>query len=235
MGYPFFPYTVKAAQEAGIDDVSEINRNCGFATRLRELRTGAEISQAALAKELGIVKSTLGLYETGDTVPDARTLCAIANYFEVSSDWLLGLSSVKERDADLQAICSTTGLSPEAVSLLSSAGKDSYGNMLINAIAEDITSREEWQRLIVLASAALMAADGANGELPEKESELAALSLAKLNPDLFDESGTVRISAADAAYFYIHRIAESVRGIARSVAWERSESLCCHAMEETDA
>ena len=235
MGYPFFPYTVKAAQEAGIEDVSEINRNCGFATRLRGLRTGAELSQAALAKALGIVKSTLGLYETGDTVPDARTLCAIANYFEVSSDWLLGLSSVKERDADLQAICSTTGLSPEAVSLLSSAGKDSYGNMLINAIAEDITSREEWQRLIVLASAALMAADGANGELPEKESELAALSLAKLNPDLFDESGTVRISAADAAYFYIHRIAESVRGIARSVAWERSESLCCHAMEEADA
>ena len=102
MGYPFFPYTVKAAQEAGIEDVSEINRNCGFATRLRGLRTGAELSQAALAKALGIVKSTLGLYETGDTVPDARTLCAIARYFGVSADYLLGLPPVDKRDKGTQ-------------------------------------------------------------------------------------------------------------------------------------
>lgn len=193
------------------------------------------MSTREFSEKLGMANATVGYYATGERIPDALGVARIAEVCGVSADWLLGLSSVKERDADLQAICSTTGLSPEAVSLLSSAGKDSYGNMLINAIAEDITSREEWQRLIVLASAALMAADGANGELPEKESELAALSLAKLNPDLFDESGTVRISAADAAYFYIHRIAESVRGIARSVAWERSESLCCHAMEEADA
>ena len=128
MGYPFFPYTVKAAQEAGIEDVSEINRNCGFATRLRGLRTGAELSQAALAKALGIVKSTLGLYETGDTVPDARTLCAIANYFEVSSDWLLGLSSVKERNADLQAICDYTGLTPQTIGTIS--GVKNFGYLM---------------------------------------------------------------------------------------------------------
>lgn len=118
MDYPFFPYTAKAAQEEGIEDVSEINRNCGFATRLRELRNGAKISQAELAKSLGIVKSTLGLYETGDTVPDARTLCAIARYFGVSSDWLLGLSKNPTPDINENAFLEKCGIDAETYNTL---------------------------------------------------------------------------------------------------------------------
>ena len=58
--------------------------------RLQELRKGKGLSQDALAVELHIERSTLAGYETGRREPSLRTLCAIANYFNVSVDYLLG-------------------------------------------------------------------------------------------------------------------------------------------------
>ena len=45
-----------------------------FARSLSLLRQEKGISQETLARDLGVSKSTIGLYETGDTLPDAKTL-----------------------------------------------------------------------------------------------------------------------------------------------------------------
>ena len=52
-------------------------------------------------------------------MPDAKTLRDLALYFDVSADWLLGLSDVKNCDMDIRAICEKTGLSEKAVSIIS--------------------------------------------------------------------------------------------------------------------
>ena len=62
--------------------------------RLVELRKEKGLSQAALAKELGIDCSTIAKYETGDRLPDIVMLCALADYFEVSTDYLLGRAQI---------------------------------------------------------------------------------------------------------------------------------------------
>lgn len=111
----FFPYTAKEAKAAGLENVSEINRNSGFATRLRELRINAGLSQAKLADDLGIVKSTIGLYETGDTVPDARTLRKYADYFSVTGDYLLGLVNEPMPTADESKFIEKYGIEPESL------------------------------------------------------------------------------------------------------------------------
>ena len=92
-----FPVTKKEAEKRGISYSSENNKNALFPSRLRTLRAEKGISQAAFAAALGVSKSTIGLYETGDTLPDAKTLYDLAKYFSVTSDYLLGLS-----DADKQ-------------------------------------------------------------------------------------------------------------------------------------
>lgn len=115
----FFPYTAKEAQKAGVHNYAELNRESVFASRLRDLRNQDGISQAALAEDLGIVKSTIGLYETGDTVPDARTIKKYAEYFNVSADWLLGLSDFDRIDANERAACEYLGISQDlAASIL---------------------------------------------------------------------------------------------------------------------
>ena len=118
MSRPVFPVTKKAAEKEGIKYSSETNKNALFPYQLRELRKKAGVSQDKMAQSLGVSKSTLGLYETGDTLPDARTLRDIATFFNVSTDYLVGLSSVPSTDNDTRDICSKTGLSEGSVTRL---------------------------------------------------------------------------------------------------------------------
>lgn len=115
MDNPVFPITKIEAEKQGVPYSSEANRRAIFPSRLRELRKKKNVTQARLASALGVSKSTIGLYETGDTLPDARTLRGIVDYFHVSADWLLGISSDSSR---LPSAVDELGLTKEAVDAL---------------------------------------------------------------------------------------------------------------------
>ena len=57
---------------------------------LKKLRTSRGLSQQELANRLSINRSTYARYETSSTQPDFDTLKQLADYFEVSTDELLG-------------------------------------------------------------------------------------------------------------------------------------------------
>ena len=57
--------------------------------RLKELRKARRISQLKLAMDLGTSQNTISRYETGEREADHKTLIAIADYFNVSIDYLL--------------------------------------------------------------------------------------------------------------------------------------------------
>lgn len=63
-----------------------------FKERLKELRLEKELSQAELAKALKINQRTVSNWETGIRQPDFETLVLIAEYFSVTTDYLLGIS-----------------------------------------------------------------------------------------------------------------------------------------------
>lgn len=79
-----------------------------------------------IAKELNITYSTLSGYvkseidneKKNDKFPSGKTLIELANYFEVTVDYLLGLSNAKTRDINEAAIGDYTGLSIEAIRFL---------------------------------------------------------------------------------------------------------------------
>ena len=56
---------------------------------LKKLRETKGITQTELAKELGVVRSTICQYEKGNREPDMETLIKIADYFGVSIDFIL--------------------------------------------------------------------------------------------------------------------------------------------------
>lgn len=62
-----------------------------FAERLLELRKEKNLSQASLAKELGVSFSLICYWETDRSEPTAPNIVKVANYFNVSCDYLLGL------------------------------------------------------------------------------------------------------------------------------------------------
>lgn len=61
-----------------------------FKDRLKELRIARGYSQISLADALGVSKSTIGAYETGDRKPSYEGQEQIADFFNVSIDYLRG-------------------------------------------------------------------------------------------------------------------------------------------------
>lgn len=89
-----------------------------FGERLRELREKEGLTQAQLAKILNISRAALGYYENAERTPDIETLDLAATHFKVTSDYLLGRTSNKTNDTELQAVCEFTGLSENACEFL---------------------------------------------------------------------------------------------------------------------
>lgn len=63
--------------------------------RIRELRKSKKLTQVELAKFLNVSDRTVGFYETGERDPDTTTLNNLANFFNVSIDYLLGRTDEK--------------------------------------------------------------------------------------------------------------------------------------------
>lgn len=57
--------------------------------RLKELREKRGISQLKLAMDLGLTQNSVSRYESGMREADYKTLVALADYFNVSIDYLL--------------------------------------------------------------------------------------------------------------------------------------------------
>ena len=62
-----------------------------FGERLKELRLEKGLGQVALAKELGVAKSVISLWENGQCEPTLGNLIRLAKYFDVSIDYLAGM------------------------------------------------------------------------------------------------------------------------------------------------
>lgn len=66
-----------------------------FSERLKELREQLNISQTQLANDLNLSRSTISSYELNKRQPDFETLEKLADYFNVSIDYLLGRTKLR--------------------------------------------------------------------------------------------------------------------------------------------
>lgn len=88
-----------------------------FCERAKELF--GERGQVELASAIGISQGVISVIKRGDSkTPSADTVYRIANYFNVSADWLLGLSDIKSSDKATKDLCDTLGLSDTTIHYL---------------------------------------------------------------------------------------------------------------------
>ncbi|MGM8141115.1 helix-turn-helix domain-containing protein [Enterococcus italicus] len=78
-----------------------------FGARLKDLRLRAKLTQQQLGNIVHVSKVSISGYERGERSPDTETLRNLANYFEVSVDYLLngdnGYSKQRNDSFDLAA------------------------------------------------------------------------------------------------------------------------------------
>ena len=79
------------------------------ADRIKALRESKNYTQAELAKQLGITRSSVNAWEMGISVPSTQYIVELASIFKVSTDYLLGVhdtvsinvSGLTEKDIEL--------------------------------------------------------------------------------------------------------------------------------------
>lgn len=76
--------------------MKEFGKNL-FGIRLKELREEANINQEKLAEILNTYRANINRYEKRTREPDYDTLVKIADFFDVSADYLLGRTENRKR------------------------------------------------------------------------------------------------------------------------------------------
>ena len=79
-------------------DVKKVGVQGMLHTRLVELRKLKKMTQKELAQRIHISRDTYAQYEIGRRKPDYDTLIKIADFFGVSTDYLLGVTDNPSRD-----------------------------------------------------------------------------------------------------------------------------------------
>lgn len=105
--------------------------------KIEDLIKAKKSTQAKEAKEMCVAASMLSDIINGNRKEiRSDTLIKLCKHFNVSADWLLGLSQTRSVDENIQCVCATTGLSNNAVDILCSIKSDPYYSMIISGIIE---------------------------------------------------------------------------------------------------
>lgn len=89
--------------------------NTVLAQKIMLLRGKAGESQQSLADSIGVKRETIKFWESGGRQIKGGDIVKLAEHFNVSADYLLGLSDVATTDTELHAVCKYTGLSETSI------------------------------------------------------------------------------------------------------------------------
>lgn len=83
--------------------------------RIIELRESNDETQQELADAIGITRQSLSRYELATRTINVDVLGKLAQHFNVTTDYLMGLSDVKTTEHDMKIACKVTGLSEKSI------------------------------------------------------------------------------------------------------------------------
>lgn len=87
--------------------------------RIKELRSEMHKSLRDVAAELNISYSSLSKYERGEQQPSYETLMKMADYFDVTTDYMIGYTDIRTKNIEDRTIAERTGLSLRSLEILS--------------------------------------------------------------------------------------------------------------------
>ena len=116
--------------------------------RLKELRAKKNMSLRDLASVLNISYSSLGKYERGEQQPSYETLIKIANYFNVTTDYLVGITNAKL--PDFRKISDDLNLSDDSIAKLKKLPLviDRNNGMSLADILNEIIIHPKFEKLL---------------------------------------------------------------------------------------
>ena len=128
-----------------------------FPSVLRSLMANFRITQQTLADHLEKSRQAICCYCDGSSSPDWETLVKIARFFSVSTDYLVGETSTKSPNTEIQAFCQFTGLSETAIMNLHTESKDEAAIFALDKVLSN--DYDDLHRLNLLVHKALISSN----------------------------------------------------------------------------
>lgn len=110
--------------------------------KLKELRNEKRCTQLDVAKFLNIARTTYSAYEQGANEPDFKTLIKLADYFHVSTDYLL-----EHECEDKIDITALTNVQRNTIEIIQNLNSKNCERLL--AYAEGLLAGQEEQQEII--------------------------------------------------------------------------------------
>ena len=103
--------------------------------RIQDLRVRREMTQADLGKAISVSRNVIAKWENEEREIKAENLIALADYFDVSVDYILGRTNVSNPDVRIAHIAKMTGLSGDSLFCI----RDAAGSLTpaIDGVEED--------------------------------------------------------------------------------------------------
>lgn len=89
-----------------------------FAKRIKYLRQTKELNQVQLSEKLGVAKQSVSNWENDNIMPSVEMLEKIADFFSVSTDYLLGRDEKTTTDGTMVDLTGLTSRQMEHIKLL---------------------------------------------------------------------------------------------------------------------
>ena len=135
-----------------------------FSERLTQLREDRGLKRQEVADALEISRASLEYYEKGQRKPDIEVAARIANYYGVSTDYLVGVSAAQvtaTENETLKTVCDYLGISEasaEQISYLTSIGYSTNINAILSSEIIEIltTSLDDYDKKSIEKAIAYM-------------------------------------------------------------------------------
>ena len=195
-------------------NTAKVGYNDPFPTALRKLMNERRVTQDTIAQVLGLKnRQSVTGYVDGSTMPTTDKVVALAKFFSVSADFLLGLTDIETPDIGL--VCEYLQLSEEAVRhVANKLDEDSFGQKALKGLDILLRSKSLPELCEAIHSNVMYQTAEENEEYAYKITELVS-TLPDIEAKLSEQYGTaIRISFGDEAIEEMNselkRCAESV-------------------------
>ena len=102
---------------------------------------GGTATQDEIAKTIGTSRQNVGNWISGKAKPDIYALAKISKAYQVSTDYLLGLTDIQTKNGDVSAFCGVSGISENAaLHLLFNQHADIFNKMIECFVFDDFLS-----------------------------------------------------------------------------------------------
>ena len=111
-----------------------------FADRLSDLieeKKAAGLSHNEICEQAGVGSGAMSDWLSDNKTANIDSLGKLANYFNVSADWMLGLSNDRDFNCEQSRVCDYIGLNANSISTLKELCNDGTGKIVLDFILRD--------------------------------------------------------------------------------------------------